>query len=329
MASKSGSNYIGKASHFSFWNCDANFPLVRFRAQFVNEKLSPIANLRIRITKSGTNMMAFGITDTLGKVSGSIPANSRLTLDVLSNCGTVLFTKEFSATSSNVDLGTITIVAKDQLASIFGRVEDCNNQPLAEGVVFIRADNFNYRLPVKNGVFRNTFAFCGSGSTAANALAVDKINNVQGTIKNINIVAGDNDLGILTACGTSIEEYINYKVDGVTFNYVTGDSLIAYFGNNLTYISGAQFGSGTNNYKSIYFSFNGVDAPTGSHNLVNLSFTDPFKYTSQSITPAVLVTVLEYGSVNQFIKGNFTTTVLDASNTSHSFECNFRVRRFR
>jgi hypothetical protein len=79
MASKSGSNYVGKASHFSFWNCDANFPLVRVRAQFVIEKLSPFANLRIRITKSGTNMMAFGITDTRGQVSGRIPANSRLT----------------------------------------------------------------------------------------------------------------------------------------------------------------------------------------------------------------------------------------------------------
>jgi hypothetical protein len=329
MATKSGSNYIGKASHFSFWNCDAPFPLVRFRAQFVNEKLSPIANLRVRITKSGTNMMSYGATDTLGKVSGSIPANSQLTLEVLSNCGTVLFTKNFNSNNSNVDLGTITIVAKDQLATLFGQVLDCSNQPLAEGIVFIRADNFSYRLPVKNGAFSNTFAFCGSGSTAATALAVDKINNVQGGVKNISIVAGNNDLGSLTACGTTIEEYITYKVDGVVFSYVAGDSLTAYFTNNLTYISGSQFGSGTNNYKSIGFSFNGVDAPTGTHNLVTLSFTHPFKYANQNVTPAVLVTINEYGSVNQFIKGNFTTTVLDANNTSHSFECNFRVRRLR
>jgi hypothetical protein len=329
MATKSGNQYIGKASHFSFWNCDAPFPLVNFKAQFVNEKLAPIANLTVRIIKSGSNTAGYGYTDTLGKVTGSIPANSQLTVEVLSNCGTVLFTKNFTSTTAAVDLGTISIGSKDQLVTIFGSVEDCSNQPVENGYVLVKADSFYYRLPVKNGIFNNTFAFCNTTATAATALTIDNVNNVQGTDKNVSIEPGSNDLGLLIACGTSIEEYITYKIDGASYNFVTGDSMTAFFTNNLTYINGNQSGNGTSDYKNITFSFNGSNAATGIHNLTFLGFSNPFKYSNQNITPAVLVTIEEYGSVNEFIKGSFTTTVLDTSSTSHSFECNFRVRRSR
>ena len=43
-ASLVGDNYVGQVSHFSFWNCDAPFPLVYISGTVVNENQVPIAN---------------------------------------------------------------------------------------------------------------------------------------------------------------------------------------------------------------------------------------------------------------------------------------------
>jgi hypothetical protein len=43
-ATKTGSNYVGKVSHFSFWNCDAPFPVVEFEASFVDQAGAPLQN---------------------------------------------------------------------------------------------------------------------------------------------------------------------------------------------------------------------------------------------------------------------------------------------
>jgi hypothetical protein len=44
MVTKQGSSYLGTVSHFSFWNCDAPFPLVDFSADFKNQNGDPVVN---------------------------------------------------------------------------------------------------------------------------------------------------------------------------------------------------------------------------------------------------------------------------------------------
>jgi hypothetical protein len=90
-ATKTGSSYIGEVAHFSFWNCDVSVPSVNLQLTLNNAAGQPLAHVQVRLKRisltNGFNQ-TYGWTDSLGKVSGLVPANEVLQLDVMSLCGT-------------------------------------------------------------------------------------------------------------------------------------------------------------------------------------------------------------------------------------------------
>ena len=88
-ASKQGNNYVGTVKHFTYWNCDLPVERVQFSATLKTADEKPLVNASVMIKPtSGTYYgSAHGYTDSLGQVSGPIPANMNLALQV--KCFTV------------------------------------------------------------------------------------------------------------------------------------------------------------------------------------------------------------------------------------------------
>jgi hypothetical protein len=78
-AQKVGNEYVGMVKHFSFWNCDAPFPLTQLHGTIYLENVNqPLTNALVRITMVSTGASSFGYTDGDGKFGGCVPKDEAL-----------------------------------------------------------------------------------------------------------------------------------------------------------------------------------------------------------------------------------------------------------
>ena len=92
IATKNGTNYTGEVKHFSFWNCDFSDPAVMLSMTIQNSKGLPLVYVSVHI-EGVDGGHAYGYTDSLGQISGLVPANVGLTLEVLDQCGTAAYSQ--------------------------------------------------------------------------------------------------------------------------------------------------------------------------------------------------------------------------------------------
>jgi hypothetical protein len=85
VATRVGNNYVGDVSHFSWWNCDAFSQMVTLTVKLVDANGNPLSNLGVGLIANGATYPVMGITNANGLVSGLIPANQGLTLNVYPN----------------------------------------------------------------------------------------------------------------------------------------------------------------------------------------------------------------------------------------------------
>lgn len=339
-AVKTGNNYVGDVSHFSFWNCDIAAPngFVNFNATIVNSAGMPIANASIFVKHStDAGWGAHGYTDSSGYVKGGIPANSQLVFEVYTDgCNTPVYSQTINTTTSSISLGTITIGTSSS-ATITGNVTNCSSMSVTDGYVLVKNGTYYYRSPVNpDGTFSFNTILCSGASANVQILAVDNATSQQGNVLAYNIVSGNNPIGTLNACGTSIEQFINYTINGTSYSIATpADSLTEYINTQATppliTVSGYSPGNTGSTSMSAYIVFSQTGIAVGStQNLVSF-ITKQFSDSSSSatITTPIPVNITEYGTVGQFVAGNFTGTLTGPApaNTLYNVTCNFRVRR--
>ena len=107
-AVKTGNNYIAQVSHFSFWNCDAQFPLIDLCMTIVNSDNAPLNNVQVRI-KRPNGSYGYGRTDSLGNLCGKVPKDEALVLEILGQCGNIVASQNIGPFSATTSLGTITV----------------------------------------------------------------------------------------------------------------------------------------------------------------------------------------------------------------------------
>ena len=346
VAIKNGNSYQGDVSHFTFWNCDDPYEYVKIKARIVNTSGAPVAYIKVQIN-SNDSSHAYDYTDVNGYFDGYVPKNRPLVLQVMNSCGQVAFSSNIGPFTTQTDLGNISI--SQSTTTISGTAVNCTNNPVQNGYVQITLNGNTQFAGIINGVFNHTFLNCGNNTTVAQLIAVDNGANVQGNPINITINSNNINAGILTACGVSANTFFNLTVNGTLMSLNTPnferngwkDTL----GQNLTDFFYAAYDSSTEKVLALIFSeipantiFN-APSTYGDQNTVivyegfsnnstdaSLKFVNP---TTQKIN------FTEYGSVGQFISGNFNgqlirevsdsmgiNTVIDTVNTT----MNFRVR---
>ncbi|MBK8566206.1 MAG: hypothetical protein IPN76_23405 [Saprospiraceae bacterium] len=149
--------YVGEVSHFSFWNCDYPYPLVNFTATFVDENGDPLVNYWVTLTPSN-GWAGSGITDNNGTTSGKVPKDEAFTLEVLDQCGDVLYTLSVGPFTDDADLGNV-VVPNSMLNSttLSGQLVDCNAQPVLNGIAIIQSGNQTFYEYTTTGSFDMTF----------------------------------------------------------------------------------------------------------------------------------------------------------------------------
>ena len=334
-AVRSGNNYVAEVSHFSYWNCDK--PLansVQFSVTILDANGQPIPYVSVSIKYAdGTYTGAHGSPDSSGYLNGVLPANAQLVLEIFTdhNCSGPAYTQSITTTNSNLSLGNITIGASST-AILSGNVTDCNNVPVTNGYVIFQYGHLSLRAAVKpDGTFSISTIICSSNFNI-DVIAIDNATLQQGNTLVYQLVIGINNLGTLSACGTSVEEYINYSVNGT--NYALTGPADKFYGNlnpqgappNI-YIVGNTGSTGNgSNTASIYIDASGIGV-NSTQNLLGFN-TGQISDSVNIVTP-ILVNITEYGTAGQFIAGNFTGSFTGAppANKSYAVTCSFRVKR--
>ncbi len=328
-ATKTGNNYVGEVSHFSYWNCDIPGPVVQFDCTITQPNGTPYPFLYVQITKIGEPNTAHGYTDNNGYFSGPVPANSQLTLRVYtySYCAGGLieiYTQPFSTSNTNIALGNVILTNNSYIANISGTATNCSNLPVTNGyIIENEASNF-YRYTINtNGNFSYAKIICNAAQTIS-LNAEDATTQQQSITSNYNIITGNNAVGNIQACGLSTQQYINYTMNGAAYNYTSPATTFSYqYYPNWTQI----YGSSQNNF--IQLSYNPVNISVGSNQNLTGFRVSQMGSDSAIATPPILVNITEYGAVGEYVSGNFNGTLTSTlpPNNLYTVNCNFRIKR--
>ncbi len=335
-ALKAGSSFEGEVSHFSFWNCDVPSNFVQVNMTVKDNNGNPVSYAHVKISRvSNPQSAASGYTDSAGYVSGAVPANAQLKLEIFSNygCGTAIHTQTFTTATSNVSLGVITINTATAVATITGTATTCANTPVINGFIIMKKGHQYYRFPLSNtGTFHFTTLLCSTTGTSVELIAEDNAASQQGNPSTHNIIAGNNAVGNLQACGVTTQQYVNLTINGVSHNYSAPvDSLTlrpAQSGTTLAgfYLSASRMVSP---FQYTDFSWTGQNIASGSTQSLT-SFSTQAINDSTTIVSPINVNITEFGTIGQFVSGNFTGVLRGAApaNTNYTINCSFRVRRY-
>lgn len=327
IALRNGNVYDMQVSHFSFWNCDVPIDAVYLSMNIKDHNSNSLTNTVVSLQVESTYNMATGITDSLGNVSGMVPANEVLTMRVTSSpysCSTPLVTQNIGPFTANTNLNLNVTVPPQQMLSITGSAVNCSGANVTNGTAIVYANNKAYYISIANGNFAIDIAHCDP-IAQIEIIAVDHITQQESIISTLPVNGTAVNTGTLQACGAvSLEEFIHYTLDGVDFSITStaSDSLYAAIDTSIY----ATRISGTACCHAIVFSAS--DTSVGSSTAAAVYFRVNQYYLLLNTSGSTNVTFTTYGNVGQYIEGNFNIPFrVDSSN--HIVNGNFRIRRSR
>ncbi|MEM1320011.1 MAG: carboxypeptidase regulatory-like domain-containing protein [Bacteroidota bacterium] len=299
--------YVGEVSHFSFWNCDAPFPLIVLNFRLVDGDGFPLANYKSSLERSNSSI-GYGWSNASGEISGKVPKNEELILTIFDECGNTLYTQTVGPFSMDTNLGDITITGSNINSTIItGRVIDCNGDPITDGLVTIDFDGRSTYEYIDGGNFEVRLTTCDANATGE-VVAINFADFEQSTGQAVqaNIL---NDLGDVQACGQQLTEFLSLTVDGQTMLYpdawlVAVDSVGAQY----TYINFRGFNSPVD---SIWGNIEipGITVADYS-NMVNINLSDfinNWQFEEGNAFDSFEIT--SFGAVGEDVVGEFSGTL--------------------
>ncbi len=314
--------YIAEVSHFSFWNCDAPFPLVNISGKVVDQNGNPLKGVRICITAFGGMQTGYGWTDAEGGFYGKVPKNSELVIQIKDECGNVVFEEQVGPFSSNTSFGEIVVNLTDKV-TVSGRLV-CSGMGISSGYARITINQFVYYIAEVDdeGYFEQPIIQCevekieiqGFDLENARVSEVITVTNASGNIL---------DVGELEVCD-ELDEYIIFKIDGS--NEVLIENPSAYIRDDNLDV----WGSGSNS--SISFSFDNMVVGTSNDARRINAFirgTDPNEFfqfncnEDQNACENSSLEITALGIEGEYIIGSFMS---EAENGQNSVMGEFRIR---
>lgn len=334
-ATKIGNSYVGTVSHFSWWNCDAQFEQATMKVTVKNSAGQVLPNIKVTLKRSSQAYETYGITDNTGMVSGIVPAGEVLVLKVYDACNSVIhisnvgpFPAGIITTISDITINTSTSTSY----TIQGNLKTCANANVTDGYVTLKpASGMNYfqymSVPVNS---TGSFIFNTYSCTLNPQLTYEGFDtaNLQ-TTNEITFTATSNNinLGDVMACN-SLSEFVSYKIDNQSIVTVVGSFNAQWTGliptspnmlpkqliiNRLSPI-GPYFSMTQNNMLGVAASF------TSNYG---------FEFSGGAITSNngnLIVNVTSFGAVGDYIDFSVNGTYTDNSG-NHTFTATGHVKR--
>lgn len=313
-ATKVGNKYVGEVSHFSWWNCDAQFPTVTLTLTVVDGNGNGISNVGVGLIANGNTWPVMGYTDIDGQVSGLIPANQTLVLNVYPdyfscNSSNIIYTTSIGPFTANTTLPNIVInnSPTNLSSTVVGNLLKCNNTNVTNGYVILsRAGGYSVS-PVTNGAFSFNEIYCPSNTQFT--LKGFDMDNLQVTDSiAYNFTAPITNIGNLQAC-TAVDEFISYQIDGGTsvflIQQVNGGSE-----GNITNPNGLYLNASNGN-GSLYI-WGNTDIP-GVYTTAQFSIEgNGVGYIGSGTTNTVQFNLNQAGPIGQYIDLTFSGTYQDS-----------------
>lgn len=292
--------YVGEVSHFSFWNCDFPGELVEINLTIVDEATqSPRPYTGVRIVVVDGSSTGWGYTDEEGQLTGLVPANEELMLEVIGLCGEVVYSEAIGPFTEDADLGSIAVMLEESTVTISGSIE-CDGTPIeGDAVVLVTFDGFTVHHYTSDGTINVSTTVCTQPSEIT-VTAVDLETLNQSETQTIAFVEPLNVGTINTCNGGTVEDLISITHNGETrlyplptiSTYPAGGGYVSYE-TDVSFIGFDFYGSAPGNY----------GGPNG--NQIEVFSDGDWEFSGYFET----FELEEYGAVGEKVKGNFTNIV--------------------
>ncbi|MEJ7627802.1 MAG: hypothetical protein WKF35_13135 [Ferruginibacter sp.] len=331
-ATKIGNAYIGDVSHFSFWNCDVSVNAIVLSMTLKTPNGQPLHHAHVKIKRTGSNpTQSHGWTDSLGQVSGYVPGNEALILEVLDPCNNVIFTQNIGPFATNTNLGIITVtISAGSLVNFTGILINCAGGIVTSGYAIVYYENMvHYASVNSSGTFTTNFTVCSSSATTAQILAVDSTNQQQGNLTTVTVTTPITNVGNVIACGISAAQFINYTIDATSYtisSQVSGDSLFAFTSNVQGTTNLQTIFSGSHLSNSFFLMFNHPTPTVGTYPVLTFQVNVGSSGNTTIIQP-FNVTITNYATVaGEFYEGTYSGSFSNVTGI-HTTSGSFRLRR--
>jgi uncharacterized protein (TIGR02145 family) len=215
-ATKVGSKYVGTVNHFSWWNCDAPFPTVSLGVNVVNANQVPMSGVRVElvINTEGGSITTSGYTNAEGQVSGSVPANQTLTMNIyITNpiCPNQnIYSQLIGPFSSNTILPLVVPATEIYTTVVQGTLTNCDNAPVTNGYVYLQTEGQFLYTQVTDGSFSISVLDCSPVLNGFTLEGYDSDTSKSTLLQTETLNNQTIALGTVQACETS-----NISTDGL------------------------------------------------------------------------------------------------------------------
>jgi len=186
-----------------------------------------MTGVQVQLVRSGSNggWNVPGYTNNSGQVSGLVPSNETLTMNIYySNlsCGNQLvYSQQIGPFSSNSVLPTVVLPSlSSQTTIIQGNLVNCSNNPVTNGYVWLQYSGQFLYTAVSNGSFSFSALNCSSASANFTLQGYDfetlKATNEQSGILNNQTVS----IGTLQTCSSTNTSLQVYDIEQNSYNYL-------------------------------------------------------------------------------------------------------------
>lgn len=152
-ATLQGDQWLFEVSHFSFWNCDAPFPLVHVCGRVLSEEGEPLSNISIIVQAEGLGT-SWGYTDEDGYFCGKMPKGKLLTIFINGyRCaGSADIIADATVSAGPLDAPTTLddIIISNENHSLEVTML-CQNQPVNVGILIARIGDRVYNFKAVGG----------------------------------------------------------------------------------------------------------------------------------------------------------------------------------
>lgn len=196
-ATKQDTQYVGQASHFSWWNVDVPEDFNEFQGSVNTTDGTPISDAQVNVV---TPTMGTGITYTNaeGVFSGRVPKNQQLTLNIYLTCETtndwnLVYTEDFLSATELI-LGQYVPASLEGRFPITGTVVNCQGQPVELGYVKMGSQVFL----TNNGTFN--IQTCQNGESSIRGFDSTNPDSIKASEWDTVQVFDGIDIGEIQAC---------------------------------------------------------------------------------------------------------------------------------
>lgn len=320
FATKVNGHYVGEVSHFSWWNCDAPFPVIEIDITLTDENLNPVAGHIVAIGFGEDSLATnYSYTNNDGFTSGKVPAGEILLLQIRGLCGELIYTTNIGPFTENTSLGSLAIEDSNlNSTEITGSLVDCNGNPVLDGGVIVKTGDKNYHRDVDNGNFNFFISTC-EGIDDLTLTGLDFNALVESDPVDLMVETSINT-GPIEVCDNPItESNMTVTIDSQTYVYF-GEELFAvdfeFLGIVLGYLPTIASGVDAKiNIVALGLTAGNYDDNNEIPEMYDLSADVPYNLSAIDTSQAFSFSTFNLTETSPNVKGNFSGTALNTIGT--------------